>query len=182
MLHQSVLVFFFPSWAIWLTFAIFISNRRNLSVPFLSITLAQGWPHYGPRAASDPPTGLKTGPPNTLHVLSSTTFPIVDSREAELAAACHVNRTASGPPVARQSRIRLRVKKFGRPCLSCYTNLASLWWYPKKRHSQLHLFFHFHAFTQKILPMMSSFSTSVFLAPLFFVFLNHVDIFYLTEG
>ena len=37
---------------------------------------------------------------------SSATFQTVGSSATALTAACHVNRTVSGPPVARQSRIR----------------------------------------------------------------------------
>ena len=37
---------------------------------------------------------------------SNATFPTGDSNATALTAACHVNRTVAGPPVARQSRIR----------------------------------------------------------------------------
>ena len=47
---------------------------------------------------------------------SSATFPTADSSTTALTAACHVNHAVSGPPVARQSRIRLSAKVFGHPC------------------------------------------------------------------
>ena len=39
-------------------------------------------------------------------IFSSATLPTVDSSATASTAACHVNHTVSGPPVARQSRIR----------------------------------------------------------------------------
>ena len=45
---------------------------------------------------------------------SSATFPTVDSSATAFTAACHVNCTISGPPVARQSRI----STLGSKCLA----------------------------------------------------------------
>jgi len=44
-----------------------------------------------------------------LRIFSSATFPTVDSSATALSAACDLNRTVSGPPVARQSRFDHRV-------------------------------------------------------------------------
>ena len=68
--------------------------------------LHQRWPNYGLRAASGPPTSLIRPAKYLANFFLNATFPTVDSSATALTAACHVNRTVSGPPVSRQSRIR----------------------------------------------------------------------------
>jgi len=62
-------------------------------------SLHQRWSNYGPRATSDPF--------NQTRQISCIFFQVPRFRLSTAStAACHVNRTVSGPPVARQSRIR----------------------------------------------------------------------------
>jgi len=68
--------------------------------------LHQRWPNYGLWAASGPPTSLIRPAKYFANLFLNARFPTVDSSATGLTVACHVNRTVSGPPVGRQSRIR----------------------------------------------------------------------------
>ena len=68
--------------------------------------LHQRWSNYSPWAASGPPTSFIRPAKYLANFFLNATFPTVDSSATALTAACHVNRSVSGPPVARQSRIR----------------------------------------------------------------------------